>query len=166
MVWIHRALPASAGREHGATINAGDWVTTSRDYALEHAQSNLDPNDSMIVSRRVPAGSLYSEGNSIHEWAYNGEPISAARSPWGDKQLKKLRQASDMNMSRQVNKLRQRADNARRLDDPELGDYFDYLQDKMQADAQSGRRIGPASEYIPWAQEEFGDERVDRIIHS
>ena len=50
-------------------INAGDWVTIVRDYAKEHGQYNLG-NKFKIISKTVPAKTLYSEGNDIFEWGY------------------------------------------------------------------------------------------------
>lgn len=50
-------------------INPGDWVTPIRAYAKEHGESNLN-NRFKIVSAVVPAGSLYTEGNSLLEMGY------------------------------------------------------------------------------------------------
>ena len=62
-------------RQREAPINTNDWVTPSYSYAKEHGEANLSNEPWTIVQQRVPARSLYTEGNSIHEWAYNGEPI-------------------------------------------------------------------------------------------
>ena len=75
---IYRALPMSAvgknGRGQFFPLNGGDWVTPSYDYAKEHGESNLDQREPWtILHTKVPAGQLYSEGNSIHEWAYQGD---------------------------------------------------------------------------------------------
>lgn len=66
---IYRALPA----EHaGNGFNTGDWVTTSKSYAREHAQQNADPKHNWpVISTTVPAKHLHTEGD-VHEWAYNG----------------------------------------------------------------------------------------------
>jgi len=64
-VWIWRAIPAAAD---GPGINPGDWVTTSKPYARQHAAGMDEPHT--IAARRVIAGELYSEGNSINEWAW------------------------------------------------------------------------------------------------
>lgn len=50
-------------------INDGDWVTISRDYANEHGKANL--NKFKIVSKTVPARTLYTDGNDIFEWGYH-----------------------------------------------------------------------------------------------
>jgi len=52
------------------TINNGDWVTITPQYAKEHGQAHLD-NKYKLVSKTVPASTLYTDGNSIHEWGYN-----------------------------------------------------------------------------------------------
>lgn len=51
-------------------INSGDWVTINRQYAVEHGQSTL-LGTYKILSKTVPAKTLYTDGNSIHEWGYN-----------------------------------------------------------------------------------------------
>lgn len=62
-----RALPEDV--EQKVKINAGDWVTTSLQYAKEHGAGNVKKY--RIISKTVPAKHLYSEGNSIHEWGYD-----------------------------------------------------------------------------------------------
>jgi hypothetical protein len=59
-------LPAS---EAAIGINQGDWVTINKAYAKEHGQSNLR-NSYRILSKVVPAKSLYTNGDSIHEFGY------------------------------------------------------------------------------------------------
>ena len=52
-------------------INSGDWVTISRDYAKEHGESNLGGTGRYkIISKTVPAKTLYTDGNDIFEWGY------------------------------------------------------------------------------------------------
>ena len=51
-------------------INDGDWVTISKEYAIDHGKSNLN-GKFKILTKVVKASQLYSEGNSIHEWGYN-----------------------------------------------------------------------------------------------
>ena len=51
-------------------INNGDWVTTSKLYAKQHGESNLN-NNYKIVTKAVKASQLYTDGNSIFEWGYN-----------------------------------------------------------------------------------------------
>ena len=63
-VWVYRAVPPGV-----STINPGDWVTTVRDYAKEHLDSNLG-GEGRILKAKVRAGSLFSEGNSHMEWGW------------------------------------------------------------------------------------------------
>lgn len=51
------------------TINAGDWVTVTREYAKAHGESALD-GQYKIVSKRVTAREIFTNGDSIHEWGY------------------------------------------------------------------------------------------------
>jgi len=72
-VWMYRAVPCDV-RE----INNGDWVTTSRDYAIQHGRHGTDPSQDMcVLSKRVPAACLRTDGNSLSEWGYNCEPVQA-----------------------------------------------------------------------------------------
>lgn len=64
---IYRAIPLDKGM---ATINDGDWVTTSKLYAKHHGESNLN-NKYKIISKTVKAKELFTDGNSIFEWGYN-----------------------------------------------------------------------------------------------
>lgn len=50
-------------------INPGDWVTINRSYALNHGDAHL--STSRLLSKTVTAGTLYTDGNSVHEWGYN-----------------------------------------------------------------------------------------------
>jgi len=51
-------------------INAGDWVTPSRSYAVDHGESALN-GEYKILSKSVPASHLFTEGNSLSEFGYN-----------------------------------------------------------------------------------------------
>jgi hypothetical protein len=56
--------------EPALRINPGDWVTINKSYAIEHGKSNLRGNY-RILSKTVPAKTLFTTGDSIHEWGYN-----------------------------------------------------------------------------------------------
>lgn len=62
-VTIYRALPIGQNE-----INPRDWVTTTREYALDHIG---DDEGYHIVSKKVKASDVFSEGNSIHEFGYD-----------------------------------------------------------------------------------------------
>jgi hypothetical protein len=57
-------------KEKPIKINNGDWVTTSKMYAIQHGQSHLN-NNYKIVTKTVKASQLYTDGNSIFEWGYS-----------------------------------------------------------------------------------------------
>jgi hypothetical protein len=66
-VTVYRAVPKDAPR---GGINPGDWVTPSRQYALEHGRSNLN-GEFKIRSTTARAGHLWTDANSINEWGYH-----------------------------------------------------------------------------------------------
>lgn len=70
VVTVYRAVPGHVG-----TVNPGDWVSTSFSYAHGHGVSNLSGPQGdrpfRVLSMKVPAGELHTEGNSIHEWAWH-----------------------------------------------------------------------------------------------
>jgi len=51
-------------------INPGDWVTTVKQYAIDHGRASLG-NKYKVLSKTVKAKDLYTDGNSIHEWGYS-----------------------------------------------------------------------------------------------
>jgi len=50
-------------------INPGDWVTINRNYAVVHGRSQF-AGHYRILSKTVPARTLFTNGDSIHEWGY------------------------------------------------------------------------------------------------
>ena len=69
MVTIYRAVPNNL-KETEIEINAGDWVTLSEDYAVGHGKSTLEGNYK-ILTKEVPARTLFNDGNSIFEFGYD-----------------------------------------------------------------------------------------------
>lgn len=63
-----KSLPVD---DNKVAINPGDWVTINPMYTKQHGQSNLN-NKFKVLSKTVRANQLYTDGNSIHEWGYNG----------------------------------------------------------------------------------------------
>jgi glutaredoxin-like protein NrdH len=72
---VYRALP------HGnETINKGDWVTPSLEYARQHAMHPDDPaQDLPVIKMTVPAKHLYQNGDSYYEMGYHGPTGRAKR---------------------------------------------------------------------------------------
>lgn len=52
------------------TINNGDWVTINKAYAKDHGESALN-GQYKILSKKVPARKLFTNGDSIHEFGYD-----------------------------------------------------------------------------------------------
>jgi len=51
-------------------INSGDWVTISLAYARDHGRSHLK-NKFKVVTKTVPARTLFTDGNDVNEWGYD-----------------------------------------------------------------------------------------------
>ncbi len=62
-VTIYRSVP-----RHVTSINDGDWVTPSRQYAKQ--EGYLDNVPTKVLSMKVPAKHLRTEGNDVNEWGY------------------------------------------------------------------------------------------------
>ena len=70
MVDVYRALPA----EHATHFNTGDWITHSREYAQQHADSQGD-GTWKVMQTKVPAQHLYHNGDSYYEMGYHGPQV-------------------------------------------------------------------------------------------
>lgn len=92
-VWIHRAVPKTIydnamleGERTGVAplsllIKEGDWVTTNKQYAKDHGEGALN-GEFKVVSKRVKARDIFTNGDSIFEWGYYpSNPDSPAPSP-------------------------------------------------------------------------------------
>lgn len=66
MVTVFRAVPNEVKAN---TLNNGDWVTLSESYAKQHGE-RFD-GGYKIIEERVPAKTLYSDGNSINEFGFD-----------------------------------------------------------------------------------------------
>lgn len=63
-VTIYRAVPSG---NSDAPINPGDWVTATPEYAKMHGESL---GDYSILSKKVKASELWTNGDSIHEFGW------------------------------------------------------------------------------------------------
>ena len=70
-VTIYRAVPRGVDR-----LNAGDWVTVNKQYALDHGEGALG-GDFDIVERTVKAKDIFTNGDSIHEFGYDPSNTAA-----------------------------------------------------------------------------------------
>lgn len=66
LVTIYRAIPADL---KNVSIQSGDWVTINRDYAIQHGEYF---DAAKILEDQVPASQIWNDGNSIHEWGWDG----------------------------------------------------------------------------------------------
>ena len=71
-VTIYRAVPKNADITN---INAGDWVTLTKDYAKGHGEAVLG-NDYKILSQKVKAKELWTNADSIQEFGYQPESLT------------------------------------------------------------------------------------------
>lgn len=62
-VTIYRAVPNEI-----KDINPGDWVATTREYARDHLGTEKNWH---ILTKKVKAKDIATDGNSIHEWGYD-----------------------------------------------------------------------------------------------
>jgi hypothetical protein len=73
-----RAQPEAPPQKLG--INRGDWVTINRGYAVEHGEANLGGKGKYkIIKQTVPARSIYTNGDSLHEFGYDPDPLLGPR---------------------------------------------------------------------------------------
>ena len=72
LIDIHRAIPRDMPRD--SKINKGDWVTIHKNYAREHGEGPLSGNY-RIISQKVPAKHLFTNGDSMYEWGYHPEEV-------------------------------------------------------------------------------------------
>ena len=64
---MYRAIPDGIG---DVDINAGDWVSLSKQYAKDHGESALNGNYK-IISKKAPARQLFTNGDSINEFGFD-----------------------------------------------------------------------------------------------
>jgi hypothetical protein len=66
-VTIYRAVPSEVT---SSDINRGDWVAITQEYAKDHGESVLR-GDYKIITKKVKARDIYTNGDSIQEWGYD-----------------------------------------------------------------------------------------------
>lgn len=75
---IYRAVPPGV-----ETINRGDWVAISEEYARMHSYGLMDgtvddgSTDGVILRAEVDSGWLWGEG-VLEEWGYHGPDLAAS----------------------------------------------------------------------------------------
>ena len=71
---VYRAVPSSVPA--GSPINPRDWVTTVRQYAVDHGEGPLD-GDYRLLQAKVRARDLFTNGDSWLEWGYDPQQPAA-----------------------------------------------------------------------------------------
>ena len=66
-VTVYRGVPSNVK----GGINAGDWVSTDRDYAEMHGARMFGDKGYKVLTKEVKAGELITEGSSIYEFGYS-----------------------------------------------------------------------------------------------
>ena len=74
-VTMYRAV--SSDVKEGSFRNS-DWITPSREYAMEHIRHSLN-GKGRIIEMEVKAEDIYWDGNSINEWGYDDRQSYAYR---------------------------------------------------------------------------------------
>ena len=133
-IQIFRAVPKEVKSN---TINPGDWVTVSREYAIQHGKGL---GKYKVLTKIVPAKTLFTNGDSIHEWGY--DPGGAAQPVAEDN-------ASPTKISFKVKKGRGRFATEMIVNGQQAGVY--------QYDANTGRSI---AEVFP----EFRSQGLGKIL--
>jgi hypothetical protein len=68
-VQVYRAVPKGVEQ-----INPGDWVAITSAYAEQHSKHPKDPKKDLdIITGFCKAKELFTDGNSLAEWGYQGE---------------------------------------------------------------------------------------------
>ena len=67
-ITIYRAVPKDVKE-----INPGDWVTTTKEYAVDHIGTD---DGYTVISKKVKAGELANNGDSIHEFGFSPKALS------------------------------------------------------------------------------------------
>lgn len=75
-VTIYRAVP----KDVDAEIDPGNWVSITKQYAEDHGESRFD-GDYKILTKKVKASDIFTNGDSIQEWGYDPEPVAADSAP-------------------------------------------------------------------------------------
>jgi hypothetical protein len=71
-VKIYRSIP----KDINADINEGDWVTITKQYAVEHGENRFD-GKYKILEKEVKASDIITDGSSIHEQGYDPKEFKA-----------------------------------------------------------------------------------------
>ena len=129
----------------GNSINDGDWITLSKDYANMHNESQLD-GKGKVLEMKVKAKDIQYAGDSLEEWGYF--PKGSSNKETGSTGSKKYPDWIE-NMS----------------DNEPQRKYKNYLQDlASQKEKETGRRIFSING--TWHEMEKGDATTTKKIEA
>ena len=170
IVTIYRAVPKDIKE-----INPGDWVTVNKKYAKFHGKNWLD-NNFTVLSKKVPAREIYTDGNSIHEFGWNPQTNvspSQTKSPEFKKWFKKSK-AVDENGKPEVlyhgtTQSFDVFDIKRAIPDADLGKGFYFTNNIVDVNRNYGNIQGPdlqnkieriAERNDKYGESDKGDEKI------
>lgn len=82
-VTIYRTIPKSVPANK-QKIYDGDWVSLDLKYTIDHAEREFGRNNYVVLSAKVKAKELFTDGNSLAEWGWwsaNNMPSAIGSSP-------------------------------------------------------------------------------------
>lgn len=100
-VTVFRAVPSDTKK---AAIKAGDWVTTVKNYAVDHGLSVLG-DDFKVIEKKVPIKDLYGSADSILEFGYSPKGAKAKVGGLTGGEVKKIIQELDSDIRSYGDKL-------------------------------------------------------------
>lgn len=74
-ITVFRAVPLD---KKYSSINNGDWITLTRDYAQQHGESNLG-GKFKILEKKVKADEIFTDANSLQEFGYDARRLSPSQ---------------------------------------------------------------------------------------
>ena len=91
-ITMYRSVPSSVKEGH---FRNGDWVTPSKEYAVDNARIHGWGNDYRIIEQEVPVDDVWFDGNDIAEWGYGRAEDVANEKDFGYKNTKNNRKLLD-----------------------------------------------------------------------
>jgi len=67
-ITTYRAIPNSVTNEK---LIDGDWVSFSKQYAINHGESRIGEDEYKIIEQEVSPDDVWWDGNDIREWGYD-----------------------------------------------------------------------------------------------
>ena len=81
---VYRAVPNDV---KVSRLQNGDWISPSRQYAVNHGESRFGEGEYRIVEEKIPAKHLWWDGNDIREWGYDNGNEEATANVYGNRKI-------------------------------------------------------------------------------